>query len=920
MKGFDEPAASWLVRRERPRSQRGAGRGIDGVATRMVGRDAELEALHAAYAAIARPGAALERRLVVADAGLGKSRLLAEFQRALAARGDAAVVWSARATPASRVQPQSLLRELFVARLAIADDDPPAQARQRFEAAMRPLLETADGSDFGERSDGATAGDDEATAALHVLGQIVGLDYASSPHVAHIAGDARQIRQRGFDAALLALRAVGRRHGAPLVLLLDDLHWADDASLDFVDHVAASPAGAGDAPLLIVGGARASLFDHRPAAADWPRIDLAPLSRRASRGFADEVLRRLPAVPESLRSLVVDDAGGVPFHIEERVQMLIDCGAIAVGTTRWRLDERRLQSLQLPSTLVGVIQARLDALPPAERRALQVASVVGVNVDAGTLAHADAAAAAELPALVRRGLLVARGRGGSAAAARGHAFAHPILHQVTYDTLLRRERGPLHARVAAWLQRQAATGAKALLATAAEHHEYAGDAATAAACYADAADHHASTFAHETALRCCARALALAAPEAVALRFRALARRERTLELLGRRDGQAADLDALGALAASMPDGVDGDRCRGEAAWRRADYAMRSGDHAAQLHHARDALAIAERLGDVDLAMRATMRLCSAMAYSGQAAAAVARIQAAYERAVGLGLVAMQMQLSGTMAICAQCAGDEVAAIGHNARMLELSRALGDRRLEGIASRNAGIGYLRFGRYDDAERCLERAARLTRSLGHREMEATSSTLLALLAMRRGDARRVLVHGRAALEVLVTVAARPQQLTAMLAVAEAEHRLGETAAAAARFAAAEALARDIGMRRMLIDAAEAQARLAFDDGDVDAARQHVERLLTATDSPCGVPTDAALAGADGYAVRWTLYRIWQAAGDARADRVLADAHAALLAEAAAVTDPALRDGLLTGVATHRAIADEWSRRQATSAPN
>ena len=98
-----------------------------------------------------------------------------------------------------------------------------------------------------------------------------------------------------------------------------------------------------------------------------------------------------------------------------------------------------------------------------------------------------------------------------------YAFRHQILHQVTYDTLLKRDKRSAHARTAQWLAQQAGARAQSLLATAAEHYRRAGDAVNAAEFYARAAAHHAATFANEQALDCTARALALASPDDSAL-------------------------------------------------------------------------------------------------------------------------------------------------------------------------------------------------------------------------------------------------------------------------------------------------------------------------------------------------------------------------------------------------------------------
>ena len=226
--------------------------------------------------------------------------------------------------------------------------------------------------------------------------------------------------------------------------------------------------------------------------------------------------------------------------MEELVKMLIDQGAIRTGEP-WSVDGDKLLSLKVPPTLTGVLQARLDGLTPQERRALQLASVIGLKFWDAALAHVEPQAAEQLSSLRRRELIVLEDAQDSVGE---YAFRHQILHQVTYDTLLKRDKRIAHARTAQWLAQHAGARADGLLATAAEHYEKAGDAANAAEFYARAAAHHAATFANEQALDCTARALALASPDDSALRWRLLATRERTLELLARRDAPLPDIDA----------------------------------------------------------------------------------------------------------------------------------------------------------------------------------------------------------------------------------------------------------------------------------------------------------------------------------------------------------------------------------------
>ena len=174
--------------------------------------------------------------MVVADAGVGKSRLLYEFDSWADARPERFIIFQARATPQSVSQPHSVLRDLFAWRFQILDSDSMQEAQRKLEDALVPLF----AGDQGQH---------EAEAHVHLLGQLIGLDYGHSSHIKHICDDARQIRNRGFNAAALALRRIGTQGGLPLVIQIEDLHWADDASLDFIDYLQEVDR---DVPLLLL--------------------------------------------------------------------------------------------------------------------------------------------------------------------------------------------------------------------------------------------------------------------------------------------------------------------------------------------------------------------------------------------------------------------------------------------------------------------------------------------------------------------------------------------------------------------------------------------------------------------------------------------------------------------------------------------
>ena len=896
VKGIDEPIVTYLVLRAKPRAFRVVTRGIEGVETRMVGRDAELDLLKDAFERLYQQPR-LAAASVVAEAGVGKSRLLYEFQNWAEARAERFYLFQARAQPQTRGQPYGLLRDLLAWRLQIADNDSMAAARQKFEQGCAPLFERDDGP--------ATA-----QAHAHVLGQLIGLDFADSPHVRGIRDDARQIRDRGFHAAALLFRSLSARDGLPIVLLLDDLHWSDDGSLDFLSHLADVNR---DLPMLMLGLTRPELFERRAAwsgPADATRIDLLPLDAGASAALAGELLKKLPVIPAALRELITGGAEGNPYYMEELVKMLADEGAIDTRQAQWSVVADKLQRTHVPQTLTGVLQARLDGLQPAERLALQQAAVIGLVFWDQALAAIDARAVQALPSLVRRELLVPQLDAGFDGVC-AYAFKHHVLHQVTYDTLLKRTRRDCHARAAAWLAGLSGARANDFLRATADHFEKAGDNAQALEYLTRAAEHAAGTFEHEAALGHVTRALELAGADEqhddMLLRWRLLGVRERILDLRGRRAEQHADIDALQRLA----DTLDDDDRRAEVAWRRSDIALRTADYPAMERAARQSLALAERAADPTLGLRAQARLAIALGMLGDAAAgkALALDGLAAARAQGLRLV--EARYLNALSVMASLLDDLVLGLEVARQSVVIERELGNPRNQAKMLCNLGSSLRCCGERAEARSCLELGLQLLREAGDRAAESYALSELAALALWEGDAAQALRHAQAALAIAVGAQNREIECFVQLELGDAELALGHCEAAQAAFVRSDAVAQAID-HHYWHDAAAGQARVALAQGDVAGAMLLLHSVLAHQ------AAGGTLVGtASSALILLTCHRVLARAGDPRAAAVLASAHAELQARAASITDANLRESFLANIPEHRDVVAAWSAHQTAS---
>jgi len=231
VKGIEAPMQTYLVRAALQRGAASVERGLQGLATPMVGRDAELQRLLLTVAQ-ARQTRQLQALTLIGDAGLGKSRLLRE---AMAALQDCRLL-TLRSQPDSQLRPWGLLRSLLALQCGVADTDSADVAKRKVVEGLSPWF-----AERGERQ-------------AQLIGQLSGLDFADSPTVKGL--DPRSLR----DQALMALRAylqalAAQGSGLP-VLIVEDLHWADDSSLDLLKHLLAHAA---ELPLALLMTARPTL-------------------------------------------------------------------------------------------------------------------------------------------------------------------------------------------------------------------------------------------------------------------------------------------------------------------------------------------------------------------------------------------------------------------------------------------------------------------------------------------------------------------------------------------------------------------------------------------------------------------------------------------------------------------------------------
>ena len=891
IKGITGLVRSYLVLRAKPRAFRMANRGLEGVETRMVGRDAELARVVEAFQT-----ACEERSLglvtVVGEPGIGKSRLGFEFTHWLELQRDPVRFFQGRPQPYGNNVPFGLLRDMLAWRFEILESDSQAAAQAKLAQGLGPV--------FGARAAERTA----------LIGQLIGFDYDADPHIAAIASEGKQIRDRAFHALAEYFRLMHEESGAPIVLLLDDLHWADDGTLDFVNHLAQACR---DLPMLILCLTRATLFERRPlwgsGKSNHERIDLAPLNKRGTRELVEALLSRLETVPAALRDLLASSAEGNPYFVEELVGMLIDDGVIVTATAPWHVVGEKLLEVSVPSTLAGVLQARIDGLPTAEKAALQQASVIGHVFWDEALRRIAPTAGEALDGLMKRELTY--GRETSAfEGTREFVFKHHVLHQVAYQSVLKRPRREQHRLTADWLVLRSGDRASEYFGLIADHYEKAGDTANAVVYLRKAGEDAARSYVNQAALDYLGRALALLPADDVAGRIELLRTRYSVFSNTGRRAEQHADIVTLEQLAEHLED----DTHRARAASLRSSYALLTGDYPGAIAAAALAVSRAESSGVRGAALWARINWARALQFQGDYTSAVDdHIAGALGLAREVGDRRVESTALMQLGILAFQRGRYGVARGYYQQALELSRAIGDRSVESVVINNLGDTERLLGNYGAAFDLFQAGRRLCREIGQRTADAYLLCNMAHVAFLRGEAAESIEWSRQASELAENLKDPDLRASLLSTRGHAHTALEQWEEAAACYRESTAIYREIGRPTMPPEPIAGLARLALARGAAEEAATILAEVIAHFDA------DGSVDGTeDPLWIYLTCHLVLAATGAERAPEFLRRAFA-VLSERAEALGEAERTTFLGNVPSHRAIVAAWAAIERAQAP-
>jgi class 3 adenylate cyclase/tetratricopeptide (TPR) repeat protein len=517
VKGKAEPVALWLARG--PRGSLGVDIELR-PPTPFVGRGHEVALLRETHARTLRDST-VQLVTITGEPGVGKTRLVTELRHHVDDLAEIVYWRQGRCLPYGEGITYWALAEIVKAHAGVLESDGPEQVREKLSHVVSHVAETSDR--------------DWLVARLEAL---LGAEGAGGT------------REESFSAWRTFLEEIAASR--PLVLVVEDLHWADAALVEFLEHLVDWTSGV---PLLVVCTARPELYERHTGWGGGKRnsttIALSPLDSEETSHLLARLLDQA-VLPVETQALLLERAGGNPLYAEEFVRMLRDRGLLRRGTLL--ADE-----IPVPHSVQALISARLDTLPPERKAVLQDAAVLGKVFWRGAVAAMgarDPATVAEaLNDLVRKEL-VRPARVSSVEGETELSFWHAAIRDVAYGQIPREARAEKHRAAAQWIEGvSASTGARHELL--AYHYEQAFRLASAAGRHALAAELLEPTVGHlldagdrayaldpATGAAFAQRALDLVGPDHP-LRPRALALLGRTMWVTGNADFDLDEVERL---------------------------------------------------------------------------------------------------------------------------------------------------------------------------------------------------------------------------------------------------------------------------------------------------------------------------------------------------------------------------------------
>ena len=839
VKGRQQLTQTYLVKQLRPFQRRRRQRGITGIETPMVGREPEMAALqnHFQDAII---GGETVLLLVHGDAGIGKTRLSKAFVDWVSLQPAPPAIMSGRATPSTQSIPYGILRHLFAKTFEILETDSSAQALTKFRQGTQALLDQ-------EQSD--------------LVGQLIGFDFRSSPAVQRLFGSPSFAE----IANLYLINYFRQLAAGSLLIRLEDLHWMDDSTLDLITELVDELSQEPDARLMIVCTARTEFFEHREnwgvGLRGFTTLKLRRLSRLRSRALIAEILRNIQEIPENLFTCITSVSEGNPFFIEELIKMLIEGDVIEINHETWKVRLEKLVEVQVPPTLTGILQARMDGLPPAEKLVLQRAAVIGRTFWDGLLqAITNAEGEAEhiddhLSTLRERGLIYQLERS-TIEGHREYLFKHALVRDAAYETVLLKHRQIYHSQVAAWIEVNAGDRLEEHLALIASHYSAGGQPDLAADWAIRAGERAANQCSMQEARTLFEQALQIIQPNDLERRWRATIGHSEAMGVLGDIEVRHADDQTLLALARQIED----DSRLAEAHYMIGSQAYREGDNTSAQVAFDQALRMAQAAGDLNMQAEILPMQVVVLTTEGELGAAGELVEQALKLANQSGDTDILARALTNLSLYYQSIGDVTRSVDLMHQLIDISQQQGNRLGEVFGLANLGYFYQSLGQFEAGYKLLQRALHAVRRMEDRRTLAYNLLNLGLAEWRLGRPADAIQTIEQSLSRLEALGDQNGLASCHFYLGLAHEAADNSSRATAQFEGAREAFETLGITTQMVEAQAGLARLALKRQDLEQANLYA----------LGIAKHLDLEGSQGFELPFLVYltcaQVFKAVGD------------------------------------------------------
>ncbi len=813
VKGREQNVETYLVSKSKPDHLRMKQRGLEGVATTMIGREPEIAALQNIYRDAIR-GGETAMVLVSGDPGIGKTRLINEFAGWVISQPISPIILRGRAIPGTRDVPYGVLRYLFARHFGILETDTTAKALEKFREGTKDYLET-------EQAD--------------LIGQFVGFDFKASPTIQPLLGSAsfREISE------LYLKNYLGSLAEKSLLIIFEDLQWMDDRTLDFISELITEFSDQDRLQVMILCTARTKFFEARPKWGEgvlgFIKLKLRKLSRLQSRSLVDEILFKVDDIPEAFYECVVDEAGGNPFFVEEMIRMFFDEGVITTQDDLFSITLEKLEDLHVPSTLKGILQARLDSLPLPERHVVQRAAIIGrtfwdglVKVMTGSKDEAQNVPQ-RLEALRDRNLIFHRERS-SIAGNEEYLFKHALLRDAAYESVLLKHRRSYHQQVAKWIEDNAGDRLEEHLAMIAYHTMVGGKADLAADWYCRAGERALTQCSMKEAKSLFEKSLALINNQDVNRLWRATLGHDEAVGTLGELDARHADDAKLLQMAKQLKD----DKMLAEAYYRVGSQANSEGNHQVAMRAFDHALDIAGRNKDLTMQALVLPLKISLLTSEGNLKEAGSLVENGLDLARKTEDADILARALNNIAPYYQAIGDISLSVALMQEQIDINQRQGNRLGETYGLINLGYFYLSLGQFTTAHRLLERALQIAQRLRVKICVAYSLLNLGLAEWRLGQPQKACEVLESSERILEALEDRRGLASLQYYLGLSYEAAGEFLKAAEHFISAIKSFQALEVTSGMVEAQAGLARLAIKERNITKAENITLQIINFLD--------------------------------------------------------------------------------------